>query len=399
MTPTLSLPPAVSDLIECLERAGFSAHAVGGCVRDSLLARPVHDWDLTTSATPDEMRGVFAHLRTIETGIRHGTLTVLREDIPYEITTYRTDGVYTDSRHPDSVSFTRCLREDLARRDFTVNAMAYSPRDGLVDLFGGQEDLASRTLRAVGDPICRFTEDALRILRALRFSSVLGFSVEEGTSAAVLSLFPRLSAVSAERICQESAKLLTGAYASSVLAAYAPVFYAVWPYIGREALAPESLAAFDGLPADLSLRLSALCRSEDPDALASALLQARFSKQLAASVSSTVRALVAYPCDRATLRALHSALGAEPCRHAAFLLGVRDPKEAETVLSALAEDEKKGVPLRPSDLALSGEDLARLGIPRGAQMGDAFRALLLAVWQDRVPNDPAALTAFLTDNG
>lgn len=397
MCYAISLPPAVLLLIERLEKEGFSAHAVGGCVRDSLLGRPVHDWDMTTSATPEEMKGVFADFRTIDTGVRHGTLTVVCEGMPYEITTYRTDGAYTDSRHPDSVTFTRSLSEDLARRDFTVNAMAYSPRDGIVDPFGGREDLSLRTLRAVGDPACRFTEDALRILRALRFSSVLDFSVEEGTAAAVLALYPRLSAVSAERICQESAKLLTGAHAASVLAAYAPVFYAVWPYIGRESLGSESLAAFDRLPADLSLRLSALCQAEDPDTLASALLQARFSKHFAVSVSATVRALGAYPCDRATLRALCSALGTEPCRDAAILMGVRDPMGADTVLSALSEDEKNGMPLHPSDLALSGEDLARLGVPRGAQMGAAFRALLLAVWQDRVPNDPASLAAFLTN--
>ena len=164
--PEIPLPAAVSVLLDRLRDSGFSAYAVGGCIRDSLLGRPVHDWDITTAARPENTKAVFSDLRTLDTGLRHGTVTVLYGNVPYEITTYRIDGAYADGRHPDAVAFTDLLAEDLKRRDFTVNAMAYAPSDGLVDLFGGREDLQRRLMRAVGDPAERFTEDALRILRA-----------------------------------------------------------------------------------------------------------------------------------------------------------------------------------------------------------------------------------------
>ena len=177
----MELPRTVSDLISRLENAGFSAYAVGGCVRDTLLSLEPNDWDLCTSARPEEMQEVFRGEHVVETGLKHGTLTVVINHVPYEITTFRTDGSYTDHRHPDSVTFVKEVAGDLARRDFTVNAMAYSPRDGLVDLFGGREDLSRRIIRCVGVPKERFEEDALRILRALRFASVYNFSVDPET--------------------------------------------------------------------------------------------------------------------------------------------------------------------------------------------------------------------------
>ena len=165
----MNLPPAVSSLIARLNEAGFSAYAVGGCVRDTLLLKVPHDWDLCTSARPEQMLEVFRGEHVVETGLKHGTLTVVLDHVPYEITTFRTDGVYTDHRHPDSVTFVSDVAGDLARRDFTVNAMAYAPREGLVDLFGGREDLQKKIIRCVGVPAERFEEDALRILRGLRF--------------------------------------------------------------------------------------------------------------------------------------------------------------------------------------------------------------------------------------
>ena len=184
----MELPRTVSALIARLEQAGYSAYAVGGCVRDSLLSLEPHDWDLCTSARPEEMLEVFRGERVAETGLKHGTLTVIMDHVPYEITTFRTDGSYTDHRHPDSVSFVREVAGDLSRRDFTVNAMAYSPRTGLVDLFGGREDLERRVIRCVGVPRERFTEDALRILRALRFASVFDFSLDPETEEALRAL-------------------------------------------------------------------------------------------------------------------------------------------------------------------------------------------------------------------
>lgn len=210
----MRLPIAVEKIIARLENAGFEAYAVGGCVRDSLLGRLPDDWDITTSALPAEVKQLFR--RTIDTGIQHGTVTVLmsgadtilRGERGYEVTTYRVDGAYLDGRHPSTVAFTPSLHEDLARRDFTINAMAYNPRAGLVDDFGGLRDLSARQIRAVGIAEQRFTEDALRMLRALRFSAQLSFEIEEETKLAVRTLAPNLRKVSKERIQAELSKLL-----------------------------------------------------------------------------------------------------------------------------------------------------------------------------------------------
>ena len=206
----MELPREVSGLIDRLEEAGYSAYAVGGCVRDTLLSLHPHDWDLCTSARPEEMQAVFRGERLAETGLKHGTLTVVIDHHPYEITTFRTDGTYTDHRHPDSVTFVEDVSGDLARRDFTVNAMAYSPRTGLVDLFGGRRDLENRVIRCVGTPADRFREDALRILRALRFASAYDFTLEAETDKALRLLAPTLKTVAAERIQAELLKLLCG---------------------------------------------------------------------------------------------------------------------------------------------------------------------------------------------
>ena len=203
---SIVLPQKVQTILNTLHNAGYEAFIVGGCVRDSLIGRTPGDWDITTSARPEEVRGLFR--RTIATGIQHGTVTVMLGAEGFEVTTYRTDGAYSDSRHPDSVSFVSTLQEDLSRRDFTVNAMAYEPRAGLVDLFGGLKDLEQGLIRAVGDPAARFTEDALRMMRAVRFSAQLGFEIEPATFSAIRPLAPRLQFVSRERIQAEINKLL-----------------------------------------------------------------------------------------------------------------------------------------------------------------------------------------------
>ena len=203
----ITLPKNVCILIDRLEEAGFSAFAVGGCIRDSLLGREVNDWDITTSASPKEVKKIFSH--TIDTGIEHGTVTVLLQGEAFEVTTFRVDGDYLDGRHPQSVKFSTDLEEDLKRRDFTINAMAYNERKGIVDPFGGQKDLSKGVISCVGDPIERFTEDALRIMRCVRFSAQLGFSIEEKTYRAMKQLSSRLSMVSAERIRTELMKTLS----------------------------------------------------------------------------------------------------------------------------------------------------------------------------------------------
>lgn len=203
---TLSVPEHVSDILNTLNDAGYEAYAVGGCVRDALLGREPEDWDITTSARPEQVKALFR--RTVDTGIQHGTVTVLIQNSSYEITTYRIDGIYEDGRHPREVSFTSRLAEDLKRRDFTINAMAYHPEEGLVDLYGGVNDLKNKRLRAVGIPEERFQEDSLRILRAVRFAAQLGLCIEEHTRRAIPTFAGRLKLISQERIQTELNKLL-----------------------------------------------------------------------------------------------------------------------------------------------------------------------------------------------
>ena len=212
----IQLPEKVEYIIEILQNAGHEAYAVGGCVRDCMLGREPKDWDVTTSADPYEVKGLFR--RTVDTGIKHGTVTVMFGEDGYEVTTYRLDGEYEDARHPKEVTFTKSLQEDLKRRDFTINAMAYNHKDGLVDLFGGTEDLKEGIIRCVGNPGERFDEDALRILRALRFSAQLGFSVEAVTEEAIRARCRHLNKISAERIRDELNKLLLSALPERLIA-------------------------------------------------------------------------------------------------------------------------------------------------------------------------------------
>ena len=202
----IKIPPKAAAILETLEKAGFEAYVVGGCVRDAILGRIPDDWDITTSAAPEQVKALFR--RTVDTGLQHGTVTVMMEKEGFEVTTYRVDGEYEDGRHPREVTFTASLEEDLKRRDFTINAMAYNPKEGLVDLFGGLHDIQEKIIRCVGNPLDRFTEDALRIMRSVRFSAQLGFEIEPETWKALGILGPNLKHVSAERIQVELVKLL-----------------------------------------------------------------------------------------------------------------------------------------------------------------------------------------------
>ena len=202
----INLPEKVENIISAIESAGYEAYAVGGCVRDSILGRIPDDWDITTSASPQQVKRIFKH--TIDTGIQHGTVTVMFGKEGFEVTTYRIDGEYEDNRHPKEVAFTSNLREDLKRRDFTINAMAYNSRTGLVDVFGGLKDIQGRLIRCVGNPQERFEEDALRMMRAVRFSAQLGYAIEKGTEQAIRKMAGNLRFISAERIQTELVKLL-----------------------------------------------------------------------------------------------------------------------------------------------------------------------------------------------
>ena len=226
---TMDMPKNVDTAINLLQSAGFEAYAVGGCVRDSLLGKTPNDWDITTSAKPEDMKSIFINFHCIDTGIKHGTVTVVIDGEPLEITTFRLDGEYEDNRHPKSVTFTSNLGADLGRRDFTVNAMAYSKMTGTVDLFGGQNDLKNGIIRCVGDPDRRFNEDALRILRALRFASALDFEIEEKTAQSLLKNLALLGNISEERIAKELLKLVCGKGAKRILTDFAPVLFEILP--------------------------------------------------------------------------------------------------------------------------------------------------------------------------
>ncbi len=214
----IRLPEHVTYILHTLRDAGFEGYAVGGCVRDALLGREPQDWDITTNARPLQVKELFGH--TIDTGLQHGTVTVMLDHVGYEVTTYRIDGEYEDGRHPKEVSFTRNLKEDLKRRDFTINAMAYNETEGLVDLFEGKKDLERGIIRCVGDPAMRFSEDALRMMRAIRFSAQLGFTVDEGTLEAVHELSGTIKKISAERIQTELLKTLVSAHPDAVRSFY-----------------------------------------------------------------------------------------------------------------------------------------------------------------------------------
>ena len=214
----IQLPRKVEDIIEKIQAAGFEAYAVGGCIRDSILGREPDDWDITTSAKPEEVKKLFN--RTIDTGIQHGTVTVMLDREGFEVTTYRIDGKYEDSRHPKDVTFTASLREDLRRRDFTINAMAYNEKDGLIDLYEGIQDIECGLIRCVGDARERFTEDALRMMRAVRFSAQLGYTIEENTKAAIKELAPTIRRISAERIQVELVKLMISDHPDYIRTAY-----------------------------------------------------------------------------------------------------------------------------------------------------------------------------------
>ncbi len=227
----IKLHPNVSEIIDILQNAGFEAYCVGGAVRDSIMGYTPDDWDITTSATPDETHRIFKNYKTIDTGIKHGTLAVIIDHKPYEVTTFRIDGEYNDNRHPEEVVFTPDLENDLARRDFTVNALAYNNTKGLVDLYGGTYDIYNSIIKTVGDPDKRFNEDGLRILRALRFASVLGFTIEPETAAAIHRNRNLLKNISAERISVELSKLVCGKNAFNILMEYPDVLSVFIPEI------------------------------------------------------------------------------------------------------------------------------------------------------------------------
>ena len=395
---TIRMDEGAAELLDTLHRAGYAAYVVGGCVRDSLLGLTPHDWDLCTSALPQQGMELFGEEKCIPTGLQHGTVTVKQGGGLYEITTFRTEGTYTDGRHPDEVHFVPDVREDLARRDFTINAMAYNEKEGLIDPFGGQADLQSGILRAVGVPHQRFTEDALRILRLYRFAARFGFAIDPPTAQAAQELCAHLNCVSVERIEEELAKLLS---------APAPAAYLDEKILGvvLPELSPEALAAakpvVDACPAGeqaLPVRLAALLLSLGEDGTRRTLRRLRCSNACIEETAVLVReAVPGVPvslniyarrllgkynlCTVQRLAALGTAL--QPERSADF-----------AALSELAEQlDADGVCCRVSQLAVNGRDLMAAGVPAGPGIRKVLEALLDGVIREEYPNERQALLA------
>lgn len=371
----IDLPPNAEYIINALTDAGFEAYAVGGAVRDKIMGREADDMDITTSALPEETKKVFSAYPVLETGIKHGTVTVLLDRIPYEVTTYRTESAYSDSRHPDKVNFVRNLIEDLARRDFTMNSIAYSPIHGIVDPFGGVSDIKSKTVRAVGDPYKRFGEDALRILRALRFSSVLGFDIEKNTASAVFALADTVNKVSPERVFTEIKKLLCGKNARAVVSTYLECLKKIFPVSGT----PEKL---DLLPEDQAMRISCLCGNAVADALDFLRADNNTKNICKALVNSKP-----IPTDETELKFYISALGREVSETVAIyrraLYGEDPNSTVETVLNS-------DVCLTLKELAVNGDDIKKLGI-NGRQVGIVLQNLLSAVILGETENKKSPL--------
>lgn len=387
------LPKGVEFIIERLEKNNHRADIVGGCVRDFLLLKEPNDYDVTTDATPEEMREIFTDVKTIDTGIKHGTLTVIYEDEPYEITTYRLDGEYSDNRHPDSVSFTRKLSDDLSRRDFTVNAMCYNHKDGLTDLFSGKEDLEKRIIRAVGEPEKRFTEDALRILRALRFAATLDFSIEEKTSLAIHKTAHLLEYVSKERIYTEWRKLISGIGAYKILFEYADVIATIIPEISGFRLPKKN--TFDETDGNIrELSLFVLSDNNEAHNLFSQAMMALKSDNRHRIFGKTVLEHLNMKTETVSeLTHLLIECG-EECALGVLdlkiLLGIGNCNSKNTLKELL----KNGVCYRISDMRISGNDLLELGI-KGKLIGETLNKLLYLIADGKLENDREMLIDFV----
>ena len=392
----MELPRDVLYIIDRLNGHGFSAHIVGGSVRDSIIGRSLGDFDITTSALPNQTKAVFADCKTVDTGIKHGTVTLVLNHVPYEITTYRVDGDYKESRHPEEVIFTADLCEDLARRDFTVNAMAYSPDGGLVDPFEGRIDAEHRIIRAVGDAHTRFSEDALRILRALRFASVLGFEIEARTALAIRELAHTLSAISKERIYTELKKLLMGVDAVRILTDYSSVFEIILGGLTVGKLPDKE--RFDC--SDYYSRLAAifLLNSSDPYVAAEkTLVDLKTDKHTRSYVSSIIRAYESTSLEsvRDVLRTLSKE--GEEIVGGVLSLGILMGRFSDVEKCNLERALSCGIPYKISALAVRGNDLSDLGI-RGERIGETLIELLSAVIDGKVENKKDDLISYLRPN-
>ncbi len=433
----INLPSCAVLALETLEKHGYEAWCVGGCVRDSLRGLSPIDWDMTTNALPEEIKACFQGYKTADTGMKHGTVTVLLPDGQIEVTTYRRDGKYLDHRHPEQVAFSKSLQEDLSRRDFTVNALAYHPARGLVDCFGGLEDLKNGVLRCVGDASRRFEEDALRVLRCLRFAAALGFIIEEDTAKALEDKRNLLGAVSHERVREEMTKLLCGRDAAKILGAYSEVAFVVLPELAPAACCGQenpyhcctvwehTLKVLSSLPPDPVLRWAALLhdcgkpgsKTFGSDGTAHFYGHEKLSADLARSIlerlrfpnreSQQILDLVRYhgeiyPMTPKRLKKLLGLLGEEQVfrlfqlsegdlrGQAPFLYRERIESIRQTEVLA-KEILAQGQCLTLRDLKIDGNDLLGLGYEKGPSLGKALKQLLDEVLEGSLANERAAL--------
>ncbi len=437
----IELPENVDKIIKILQSNGYEAYAVGGCIRDIILGRTPNDWDITTSALPGDVKRIFK--RTVDTGIEHGTVTVLMQDQSFEVTTYRTDGEYKDARHPENVEFVKDLKEDLQRRDFTINAMAYNYENGLQDPFGGYDDLKNKLIRCVGDPMERLSEDALRILRAVRFSAQLSFDIDEETKRAIRILAPNLAKISAERICTELIKLLVSKHPEYIKKAYELGMTKVFlPELDRAFETPQNtkyhiynvgdhiVKTLECIEADRVLRLTMLlhdigkpeARRTDADGNDHFKGHAEISVRMADGIlkrlkmdNDTIRKvkiLIKYhdwrfPSEIKNIRKAMNVMGADMFPlfvkvQTADTLGKSDydkekilahmdrmKKQYEKVIS-----ENQCVSLK--QLAITGKDVMNLGIKAGPQIGELLNEALNEVIEDPEKNEKQYLLTYIS---
>lgn len=436
----MNLPPQVNTALQLLESAGYEAFLVGGAVRDYVRdGSPAKDWDITTNALPEQVKEVFAGFHLIETGLKHGTVTVMIDHEPLEVTTYRIDGDYTDHRHPDAVRFTRNLREDMERRDFTMNALAYNPRIGVVDLVGGQEDIENGIVRCVGDPDRRFQEDGLRILRALRFASVLCLEIEPATADAVHRNKELLKEIAAERIQVELTKMLCGEGVQEVLTKYEDILALVMlelePMFGFEQHNPHhnsdvwnhTIKVVSNAPAEPVMRWTALlhdvgkphCFSFDEQGvghffghaskstlIADELLQRlRFDNTTRERITLLVKNHdTPLPIDEKGVKRLMSRLGAEAALqivdiHRADTAGQHPDcayryAEFDEVQAMMQKVLDEQACFSVKNLAINGNDVLAKGL-RGKQVGEALQKTLNAVMDGEIPNEKSKLLVYV----
>lgn len=390
----IEIPVQVEEILGKLREHGYEAFAVGGCVRDAILGRIPGDWDITTSAHPEEVKQVFGH--TIDTGLQHGTVTVMRDHIGYEITTYRIDGEYEDGRHPKEVVFTAELREDLRRRDFTINAMAYSHETGIVDIFGGTEDLAARRIRCVGDAGERFTEDALRILRAVRFSAQLGFSIEEMTWQALCELAPSLVHVSKERVQVELTKTLLSDRPEYIWKTEAA---GLAPYISKTF--PEVFAAWKErkrisgaaahLPAEKALRWAYFLAPAGEESCVRVLRELKMDNDTIDKAKILSRfAFTQIEPEEVSVRRAMSAMEDMVFDWLLLLQEVLMPERmdaVEMVRSLAKQIRERSDCIRLKTLAVTGKDLIQAGIQPGPALGKTLHLLFEKVLENPAWNE------------